>query len=260
MIDWLYSLPEILLLVAGALLMAGAILLLPSLVHRLPYLRTSNENNDFVLRMQATLFTMTSLVLAFTLVEAENNFRKADLLVATEASQINRLDRLLSRYGDDSATDLRRHLLAYAKAIVDDEWPAMLHGGRSDKVRLALTPLSRGIFEIEPRPGRETTIYAEILRSFDTIAESRDARLNAVTLALPERYWQVILFAVLMLLFITSTMGRSAFRAYVLSAQMAVMGVFIGFVFIMDQPFKGQTAVDAQPLKQAIVRMESRDR
>lgn len=61
-----------------------------------------------------------------------------------------------------------------------------------------------------------------------------------------------------MLLFITSTMGRSAFRAYVLSAQMAVMGVFIALVFIMDQPFKGQTAVDAQPMKQAIVRMESR--
>jgi len=260
MIDWLYSLPEALILVAGALVMVGAILGLPSLVHRLPYLRTSNENNDFVLRMQATLFTMTSLVLAFTLVEAESNFRKADLLVATEASQINRLDRLLSRYGDESAAELRLDLLAYAKAIVDDEWPAMLRGERSDKVRLAFTPLSRGIFEIEPRPGRETTIYAEILRSFDTIAESRDARLNAVTLALPERYWQVILFAVLMLLFITSTMGRSAFRAYVLSAQMAVMGAFIGFVFIMDQPFKGQTAVDAQPLRQAIVRMESRDR
>ena len=260
MIDWLYSLPEALILVAGALVMVGAILALPSLVHRLPYLRTSNENNDFVLRMQATLFTMTSLVLAFTLVEAESNFRKADLLVATEASQINRLDRLLSRYGDESAAELRLDLLAYAKAIVDDEWPAMLRGERSDKVRLAFTPLSRGIFEIEPRPGRETTIYAELLRSFDTIAESRDARLNAVTLALPERYWQVILFAVLMLLFITSTMGRSAFRAYVLSAQMAVMGAFIGFVFIMDQPFKGQTAVDAQPLRQAIVRMESRDR
>ena len=260
MIDWLYSLPEALILVAGALVMVGAILALPSLVHRLPYLRTSNENNDFVLRMQATLFTMTSLVLAFTLVEAESNFRKVDSLLATEASQINRLDRLLSRYGDESAAELRLDLLAYAKAIVDDEWPAMLRGERSDKVRLAFTPLSRGIFEIEPRPGRETTIYAEILRSFDTIAESRDARLNAVTLALPERYWQVILFAVLMLLFITSTMGRSAFRAYVLSAQMAVMGAFIGFVFIMDQPFKGQTAVDAQPLRQAIVRMESRDR
>jgi len=260
MIDWLYSLPEILILVAGALVMAGAILALPSLVHRLPYLRTSNENNDFVLRMQATLFTMTSLVLAFTLVEAESNFRKVDSLLATEASQINRLDRLLNRYGEEQVTGLRRSLMAYAKAIVDDEWPAMLRGEASGKVRLAFASLSRGIFEIEPRSARETTIYAEILSSFDSIAEWRDARLKAVTIALPERYWQVILFAVLMLLFITSTMGRSAFRAYVLSAQMAVMGVFIGFVFIMDQPFKGQTAVDADQLRKAIVLMENRDR
>jgi hypothetical protein len=260
MIDWLYSLPETLVLAMGALLMAGAILALPSLVHRLPYLRTSNENTDFVLRMQATLFTMTSLVLAFTLVEAESNFRKADSLVATEASQINRLDRLLNRYGDEQVTELRRSLMAYAKAIVDDEWPVMLRGEASDKVRLAFARLSRGIFEIEPRSPRERTIYAEILGSFDSIAESRDARLNAVSLALPKLYWQVVLFAVLMLLFITSTMQRSAFRAYVLSAQMAVMGAFIGFVFIMDQPFKGQTAVDADQLRKAIVLMENRSR
>ena len=83
-------------------------------------------------------------------------------------------------------------------------------------------------------------------------------RLNAVTVALPERYWQVILFAVLMLLFITSTLGRSAFRAYVLSAQMAVLGAFIGFVFIMDQPFKGQTALDSDSLRRTIVLMEKR--
>jgi hypothetical protein len=258
MIDWLYSLPEVLILAAGALAMVGAILALPSLVHRLPYLRTSNENNDFVLRMQATLFTMTSLVLAFTLVEAESNFRKVDSLLAAEASQINRLDRLLNRYGDDSVAELRVHLLTYAKAIVADEWPAMLRGETSDKVRLAFASLSRGILEIEPRSARQTTIYSEILGSFDSIAESRDARLNAVTVALPERYWQVILFAVLMLLFITSTLGRSAFRAYVLSAQMAVLGAFIGFVFIMDQPFKGQTALDSDSLRRTIVLMEKR--
>ena len=55
-------------------------------------------------------------------------------------------------------------------------------------------------------------------------------------------------------------MQRSAFHAYVFSAQMAVMGAFIGHVFIMDQPFKGQAAVHAQPLRQAIILMENRDR
>lgn len=165
---------------------------------------------------------------------------------------------MLSRYGDDLTTE-PGCLLAYAKAIVDDEWPAML---RDERAAGYAPPLAcpGGSSPSNPRPGRETTIYAEIPRSFDSIVESRDARLNAVTLGLPKPYWQVVLFAVLMLLFITSTMQRSTFRAYVLSAQMAVMGAFIGFVFIMDQPFKGQTAVDADPLRKAIVLMENRDR
>lgn len=101
------------------------------------------HNNDFVLRMQATLFTMTSLLPAFTVVEAENDFRKVDTLVAIENSQINRLDRLLNCYGDESVTELRLDWLAYAKAIVDDEWPAMMRGERTSKVRLAFAPCRR---------------------------------------------------------------------------------------------------------------------
>ena len=259
MIDWLYSFPDAVILAASAAVLAVAIILLPSLARRLPYLVPSNDNTEFVLRMQATLFTMTSLVLAFTLVEAEGNFRKVDALISTEASQINRLDRLLTRYGDASGASIRPHLLAYARSIVDDEWPAMLRGGGSEKTRLAFAPISRGVLDMDPQPGRQTTIYAEILRSLDTIAESRDARLNAVSVSLPASYWQVVVFAVLMLLFISSTMERTAFRAYVLAAQMAVMGAFIGFVFIMDQPFKGQSAADSQPIARTIEIIQARN-
>jgi hypothetical protein len=258
MIDWLYSLPDVAILAIGAFTMAAAILILPSLTHRLPLLRPGNENTDFVLRMQATLFTMISLVLAFSLIETESNFRKVDALISTEASQINRLDRLLTRYDDPAAATIRGHLHAYAASIVQDEWPSMLRGIDSEKTRRALMPISRGILSLEPASGRETTIYGEILRSFDAVAESRDARINIVQVSLPPIYWQVVLFAVLMLLFISSTMERSAFRAYVLSAQMAVLGAFIGFVFIMDQPFKGESAVDAQPILQTIALMKAR--
>lgn len=258
MIDWLYTLPDTLTLAISALSLAIAILILPSLVRRLPGLNPSVENSDFVLRLQSTLFTMTSLVLAFTLVEAESNFRKVDALVSTEASQINRLDRLLARYGDDSAGAIRPHLRAYAESIVRDEWPEMLHRRQSEKTRQAFAPIARDVLSIDPGQGRQAIIYAEILRSFDMIAESRDARLNAVSVGLPVAYWHVVLFSVLMLLFVSSTMELTAFRAYVLAAQMSVMGAFIGFVFIMDQPFKGQMAVDAQPIVQAITLIDAR--
>jgi hypothetical protein len=39
---------------------------------------------------------------------------------------------------------------------------------------------------------------------------------------------------------------------------MAVLGTFIGFVFVMDQPFKGRSAVDPQAILQTIVIIEGR--
>ena len=87
--NWLYSFPDLLILAAAAAVLSLLIVFLPSLVQRLPWMTPNDRNTDFVLRMQATLFTMTSLVLAFTLVEAENNFRKVEALVSAEASQIS---------------------------------------------------------------------------------------------------------------------------------------------------------------------------
>jgi hypothetical protein len=257
MIDWLYALPDWLLLVLWAAALAGLIVLLPLLTHRVPWFRPNAENSDFVLRLQATLFTITSFVVAFTLVEAISNFRKVDALVSIEASSINRLDRLLFRYGHDSANRVRPQLVGYARSVVVEEWPEMLRRP-SVKTHEAFVEVSRGILALEPSPGRQTTVYAEILRSYDSVAEARDSRLSAVTLSLSATFWQAILFAVLILLFVSSTIERNRFRTIILGCQMAVLGTFIGFVFVMDQPFKGRSAVDPQAILQTIVIIEGR--
>ena len=259
MIDWLYSLPDWMLLAFWAAILAGIMVTLPFLTQRLPWLRPSPENSDFVLRLQATLFTITSFVVAFTLVQAEFNFRKVDALVSAEASHINRLDRLLLRYGSGVGDDARPLLLAYARSVVVDEWPGLVTtGDRSDKTQQAFRSFSRSILVIEPALGRQTNIHAEILRSFDAIAEARDARLNAVTVSLSATFWQAILFAVVILLFVSSAVERSPFRSIIMGCQMAVLGAFIGFVFIMDQPFKGHSAVDPQAITQTIALIEAR--
>ncbi|MDP1750357.1 MAG: DUF4239 domain-containing protein [Reyranella sp.] len=258
MIDWLYTFSELTLLAISAIILAVAIILLPHLIRRLPYMTPSDFNTDFVIRVQTTLFTMTSLVLAFTLVQADRNFREADALVQAEASQINGLDRLLTRYGDPGVAAIRLHLLAYAKSIVKDEWPAMLTDQGSEKTRALYVPVAQGILAIDPTTPRQIQIYAEMLKSLDGIAEVRDQRLNALGLGLPAIYWQVVLFSAFMVILVSATIEQTPFRAAVLAAQAAVLGAFIGFVFLMDQPFKGDTAVDADSIVQAIARMEGR--
>ena len=259
MIDWLYTLPDWALLAFWAALLAGLMVVLPFLTQRIPWLAPSPENTDFVLRLQATLFTITSFVVAFTLVQAEFNFRKVDALISAEASHINRLDRLLVRYGDRAGDAVRPHILAYARSVVVDEWPSLLDKGiGSDKTRESFVLFSRGILAIEPATGRQNNIHAEILRSLDAVAEARDGRLNAVTVSLSATFWQAILFAVLILLFVSSAVERTRFRSIIMGCQMAVLGTFIGFVFIMDQPFKGHSAVDPQAIEQVIAIMQGR--
>jgi hypothetical protein len=97
-----------------------------------------------------------------------------------------------------------------------------------------------------------------MLKSLDGIAEARAARLNLATIALPTIYWVVVLFAVTVVVFVSCVIPRTPFRSLLLAAQAAVLGAFVGFVFVMDQPFKGQTAIGPDSFVQTIARMEAR--
>src|SRR5262245_18008279 len=149
MFDWLYSLPDLLILTLCAALPAVVIVFLPLLVQRIPWMKPTHDNTEFVQRMQATMFTMTALVLAFTLVEAESNYRKIDALVWTEASLLRRIDRMLALYDDPAATRLRPDLVTYAEAIMQDEWWVMPKKVPSERTRQALLPVASGILKLK---------------------------------------------------------------------------------------------------------------
>lgn len=260
MIDWLYRLPELLLILLPAGLLAAGVICLPRWLQRIPVLAPTEPGFEFVIRMQAPLFTMTALVLTFTLVEAERNFRQIDANITTEASQINQLDRLLARYDGTVGQASRPLVRAYAQSIVKDEWPAMLRLGEgSDKTRAAYSAVSRTVLALDPKPGRQQLIYGEMLKSLDAIAQARDSRLDTVKVGLPGTYWIVILFSVLVLLLVSCSIPRTPFRSVVLAAQLAVLGAFVGFVFIMDAPYLGDTAVSPEAISKAVAAMEKRE-
>ena len=257
-VDWLYSLPELALLILPAGTMALLLIVLPRFVQRLPVLAPSDANTEFVLRLQPTLFTMSSLVLAFTLVQADSNFRHADSLVSTEAARIDQLDRLLARYGEAPVREIRPMLLAYATSIVRDEWPAMLHSKGHEATARAFAEISQRILAIEPVTPRQTLILGEMLKTLDSMSDARATRLNMVTLALIKTYWIVVAFSLAMLVFVTCTMERTRFRTVILAAQASVLGAFLGFVFILDQPFKGERSVSSDAIVQTIGRISQR--
>lgn len=258
MIDRLYNLPESAMLFITIAMIVSLMAGLPFVVRRIPWMTPSDLNTDFVVRTQATLFTMTSLVLTFTLVQADINYRQADSLVTNEASRIDQLDRLLTRYGDADVAKARPMLRAYATSLVKDEWPVMLNDQRHENTAEAFAALSRRILAINPATERQNLVLAEMFKTLDTMADIRAQRLNIVTIRLPALYWWVVMLAVAMLLFVSSSIEQTPFRRTILCAQAAVVGGFLGFVFIMDQPFRGETAISADAIVRSIERMDAR--
>lgn len=260
MFNALYVLPDLVIVFGFAAFWGGLVALLPALRKTFPALDPSLENTDFVLRIQGTLFTMTGFALAITLVQAQGNFRKVEALVATEASQVNTLDRLMTRYGDPEVAALRPKLLDYAVSIVRDEWPSMAqsHGNAATMARF--TPLAQGITAISAAPGRQSTLYSEMMKALDALAEARDTRLEAAEVAIPAIYWAIVVFAMTVLVIASCAIRRSPLRTFFLSTQAAILGAFIGVVFITDHPFNGQTFVSAKPFDVAIAAIKQRVR
>lgn len=259
MIDWLYTLPELLLIFIPATVLALLLIGLSWLVRRIPRFRLDDAHVDFVMRIEITVFSMASLVLVFTLIQADANYRRADDLVSKEASHVDQLDRLMARYGEARVAELRPLLRDYTRSIIQQEWPTMLKSGEGseDTTRL-FAALSHRILAVEPSTSRQSLIVAEMLKALDSTTEGRTARINAVTLGLPLLYWEVVAFALLMLISVASFAATNGFRTLVLAGQLTLLGALVGFVFIMDRPFYGQHALDSNDFERALARMAQR--
>jgi hypothetical protein len=84
------------------------------------------------------------------------------------------MDRLLVRYDDPGVDSIRASLREYASSIVTDEWPELRKGKRSERTASLFRPISRGILAMQPAQGRQSLIFAEMLRR--RISQARSCR------------------------------------------------------------------------------------
>jgi hypothetical protein len=261
MVLWLYSLPDVCIVLlfgvlGAALFMGGPFLRLK--LWRLPI------QSDFAKAAHdalAVVIGFAGLILAFSLVQEQNNLRNLETLVGTEANNLSRLDRLLIRFGDPGDNALRLSLREYANSIVNDEWPDLTKGWASGPTTREFRELSENISAINPEPGRQSILYAELLKKVDDLALSRQSRLvAAANIRLAPIFWGTIgfLFLILVVLASFSESTFSVGGAMALGCQGFVVAMLIALVFIFDRPFKGRTSVSPQPIIKAIAEMQNR--
>jgi hypothetical protein len=230
----------------------------PKLLHLIPLLEPSAESTRLGLSLFGPIGSSTGLLIGFLLNQAQSNFREVEGMMSAEAGRVNNLDRLLLRFGDPIALEIRIELQAYIESIIHDEWPDLQYCKGNKKTHMLWRSISQSIFKLDPKTPKQLTLYSDIIKKSEEIAESREMRIDRSEKKLPTLFWVVIFICMGTLMGVNTLFLPSSNYIFGLTILPIAFGGLISLLVITDQPFRGQTSVKPDALKKVLDSIKTR--
>ena len=253
--DWLYALPDAGIMGAVVAVLVCVDLLAGQLRRYVASRWLPPSSSGALLDSYRLVVSLTALVLAFSLLQAEANFREVKEVVAREADTFDLAARQLQRSELPNAAQLRDRLLDYGQAIVTEEWPQLVQGHRATRVNGLYAALLRSATAREPASALQQNTRNDLLRSLDLLGDLRDRRIAAATVRLPTSFWAAIGTMALICTLLAAAASTTVAHRLATLLPAAALGVLIALVIIIDAPFKGQTAVGSDELQQVLIQL-----
>jgi hypothetical protein len=224
----------------------------------LPEHHLSGESKDMVKVSIGLIATMTALVLGLVTASTKTSFEGVNTLVKHTASDVLSLDRVLARYGSETAATREALKLAVAQRI-HMIWPQ----GDSRVVKLdpweairrteLLVAQVRGL---SPKTDDQRWLQSRALDLGESLLETRWLIFAGLGTSVPTPFLVIILFW-LTITFIS--FGLFAPQNLTVTSALFVCALSVaGAVFLileMDGPFEGLIRVSPEPLKYALARL-----
>lgn len=194
------------------------------------------------------LLTLAVLLLAFVLVQVFAGFKTAREAAGMEAGRVLYEFDLASYYGDDVAKPMQEALICYARAVADQEWPALAGTPRLDETTTRWGEALDG-----PLAALRTTAdgqpYGTLLATDKERAEGRRLRLVQAQPSVPEeiKLLLLVISAVAILAIATFTLPYVARRVQIgaLLALALCLGLVQAAIIDMDGKYDG--LIQVQP-------------
>jgi len=226
---------------------------------RLPGHHLGEDSKDTVKLGVGLIATMTALVLGLVTASAKSASDRLDTEVKVSAEEVLTLDRVLARYGPETAA-LPAGLREGLGRRIALTWP---DGSSPPEAELDPSALSKGvealadrILELSPQTNAQRYLQSRAVDLSEDLLEARWIGSGGVGTSIPSLFFVVLLF------WLTITFASFGLFAPVNGTVLAVLVVcslsVAGAVFLiyeMDGAFEGMIRVSADPLRFAYDRM-----
>ena len=216
--------------------------------------RARQVNNDVAGFFIAVLGVIYAVLMAFVVVVVWQQFDAAATDVEREGNALVSVFRVGGALPEPTSGLVRNSSLAYARIVIDEEWPEMATGGSSARATRALDDIWAALGPFEPGSERERVLYAEGLRRLDDLNAGRRIRLLANQTGLPGVMWGLLIGGGVITILFTYFVSAPSFRTQ--AAMTMLYSVSLAFVVFMiallDHPFQGGLRVEPQSFELAL--------
>ena len=253
--DWLLNLPipwMAVVIFAATYLIAACVYLL---VCRLAVGDRARAFKAFSPGMLPVLGTIFALLVAFVAVQVWNDFDKAKLAVATEASALRAVDVFAETLPDEQRTQLRALMNRHIEEAVNREWPAMAH----ERLRLAslsthLVKAQRLTVLMKPQDESQRTAQREIVAALHRALDARRQRIIISQSEVGPVKWAAILLQGLCTLIAIAIVHSDNRLTCGIAVALFATGIALSSLLIAaySRPFTGEISVKPELLQEVV--------
>jgi len=204
----------------------------------------TKEMLDVAMRTTGAVTAALTLTLAFCAVQARSQVSDAQRIVQAEVAAIAGVARLAQRLGVPGQP-LTAAIAGYVRSIGEVEFTAMAAQGRDPATQHHAETLEGVAYAVAAV--LQSHLANDLLQEVDSLDAARELRLQAATAGLPTQFWMLIVLLVTLVLATGPLYPARAHVIAMLAIQSAGLGALVAFVFLMEQPFRGEFSVSVEP-------------
>ncbi len=203
----------------------------------------------------ATLGVVYAVILGLVVVAVWTEYEEARTAAEEEANALLDLHRLAAAWPETERAPVQAALLAYARAVVDDEWPAMDRDEAPSPVAVAgMDGIWRAYAAAEQSDIAGGPRFAESLAQLDDLGDARGLRVLASSRGIPALMWVVLVVGGVVtvgfgyLFAVESGVAHAA----MLATLTGLIALLLVLVQGLDRPFRGPVRLPPDGMEHAI--------
>jgi hypothetical protein len=192
----------------------------------------------------AFLGTAFAVLLAFVFFQAFESFHDARTGAEEEATTVLQLTRSAAFFPEAERASLTGPMICYGRAVIEDSWPAMKRGERSEVVQDWVDRFERALRGLDVRSTKHEAVFLNLLEEEDKRAEARRVRLSEATRSLPPPVWFLLGLGAVLTIGITLLFADRREEFLVQGSLMAAVAALVTsgllLVWFLDHPYEDQ--------------------